>query len=105
MDHFAIDILIVDGIEVRNLERPHRLDGRCQHLLCFARRLAAKPPAGGAKGAQHLRAVESLSRTVVAEAHDGLTIVSDYHRQGAATYLLPASSRSRSSSAKTPGRS
>ncbi len=79
MNHFAIDILVVDGIEVRNLERPHSFDGRCQHLLGLARRLSAKPPTGGAKGAQHLRAVESLSRTVVAEAHDGLTIVSDYH--------------------------
>ena len=36
--------------------------------------------ARGAKGAQHLRAVESLSLTMVAKTHDGLTIVTDYHR-------------------------
>ena len=80
MDHFSVDHFIVDRIEMRNLERAHRLDSGYENLFRITR-CAGPPqsPASGTQRAQHLRAVESLSRTMITETHDGLTIVPDYH--------------------------
>ena len=79
VDHFPVDDF-VRGIEMRNLERPHRLDSECEDFFRFASPFAAAESlARGAQGAQHLRAVESLALTMITETHDGLTIVTDYH--------------------------
>lgn len=79
MNHFAVNHFL-DGIEVRNLERPHRLDDRGEHVFRVARRAAASQPlARRSQRTQDLCTVESLPRTVITETHDGLTIVKDYH--------------------------
>ncbi len=79
MDHFPIDEFVW-GIEMRNLERPHRLDSECEDSFRLASPFAAAESlARGAQGAQHLRPVESLALTMITETHDGLTIVTDYH--------------------------
>jgi hypothetical protein len=80
MDDFPVDDFIVDWIEMRNFERAHRLDRGYENLFRIAR--CAGPPQSSPSGpqrAQHLRAVESLPRTMITETHDGLTIVSGYH--------------------------
>jgi hypothetical protein len=80
MDYFPVDDFIVDGIEMRNFERAHRLDSGYENLFRIARCAGpAQSPASGTQRAQHLRAVESLPRTMITETHDGLTIVPDYH--------------------------
>ncbi len=80
MHDFPVDVVVLHGIEMRNLQRSNRFDREREDLLCLAGRVpAAQPLSRGAERAQHLRAVESLTLTVVTETHDGLTIVKDYH--------------------------
>ena len=41
MDHFSLNDFVVYRIEMRNLERPHRLDRDCENVFRFARRVGA----------------------------------------------------------------
>ncbi len=75
VDDFSVDNL-VDRIEMRNLERSNRLDRERERLLGLARTLGASQSLSrGSKRTQHLRAVEALPLTMIAETHDGLTRV------------------------------
>ena len=75
MNHFPIDDLVVDGVEMRNRERAHRLDGQCDDFFGVARRVgAAQLLPHGAKRAQHLRAVEALPVTMVTKAQGLLNV-------------------------------
>ncbi len=38
MDHFSVDDFVVNRIEMRNLERPHRLDCHGENVFRLARR-------------------------------------------------------------------
>ena len=61
---------IVDRFEVRDLQAAHRLDGQSEGLIGTAWS-PQRPQAlsRGAQGAEHLRPIESLTFTMVAEAH------------------------------------
>ncbi|MBI4266561.1 MAG: hypothetical protein HY657_19505 [Acidobacteria bacterium] len=69
VDHLAVHHL-VEGLEVGDLQRPDGIDGRGEDLIGAARGVRlAQPLARRPERAQHLRAVEALSLTVLAEAH------------------------------------
>ena len=70
VNHFPLDDF-VGHLEMRDLERPHRLDRECQDLIGTALCVRlTQPPSCETKGAQHLSAIEALPLTVVTEAHD-----------------------------------
>jgi hypothetical protein len=70
VNDFAVDELVIDGIEVWNLERSHRLDGQRDDFFRWTRFfLTPHLPACGSKRSQNLGTVESLAGTMVAEAH------------------------------------
>ena len=69
MNNLAFD-QFVQRLEMRNVQRADGLDRHRQALIGVAggaRR--AQPPARGSEGAQYLRPIESLTFTMVAEAH------------------------------------
>src|ERR1700681_501222 len=69
VDHLALH-QVVHALEMRNFQRAHRLDGHGEGLIgtaCHVRlrqALSCSP-----QGAEHLRPIEALTFTVVAEAH------------------------------------
>ena len=70
VNHFPIDDLVVYGVEMRNRQRAHRLDGKRDDLFGVAGPVGiAQLLPYGAKRTQHLRAVEPLPVTMVTEAH------------------------------------
>src|SRR5436190_19038886 len=74
VNHFAVDCL-VEPVEMRDLERPYRLYRDRDNLLGVAGRLCCTHlVAHGAKRPQHLRAIESLSLTMVTKGHGLLNL-------------------------------
>jgi hypothetical protein len=69
VNDFTLDDL-VDGIEVWDIERSHRLDGqRDDFFRCAWSFLTPYLLARGSKRTENLGTIESLARTMVAEAH------------------------------------
>jgi hypothetical protein len=70
VNDFSLDDF-VDGIEMWNLERSHRLDGERDDFFGCARFfLAPRLLARGSKRTQNLSTIESLAGTMFAKAHD-----------------------------------
>jgi hypothetical protein len=62
--------LIVEWFEMRNLQGAHRLNGHGETLIGAATRLGGSEPLSrGSQDAKHLRPIESLTFTVITEAH------------------------------------
>ena len=62
--------LIVQRFEMRNFQGAHRLNGHGETLIGAATRLGGSEPLSrGSQDAKHLRPIESLTFTVITEAH------------------------------------
>ena len=60
----------VEVLDVRNLQGPDRLDGRCQNGLGLTGTAAARQvPSGLSQRSKDLRPIESLTRTVLTKTH------------------------------------
>lgn len=84
MNDFVADG-VVERLEVRDVEIPHRLDRLAQGLVLTT--ALAQSPSRRPQGSKDLRAVEPLSCTVLAEAHK--TMVLHAARRLAAAFLTP----------------
>ena len=81
MDYLAVDDVVVGTIEVRQSEPAQFANGGVERLAARTATLAAPLPAQCAQCAQHLRAVEPLTLTVLAKTHG--PIMTRYVHRGA----------------------
>jgi hypothetical protein len=69
VNHLAVD-QIVCGFEMGNFQGAHSLDGQSERLIGTAYRIQlSQALSRGPQDAEHLRPIESLAFTVIAEAH------------------------------------